>query len=1622
MRRTILLLTIFLAAFSAFADHPTKERGFRADSLYQFTDLDTINLFNGSVNVMLPLGQSYAVSSNLSYTFTLRYASNLWSETEVCGGQQGDTCHIHYTWRNDNAGFGWNLSFGEYAEQSFPKLTTPDGAEHQFFTTLHEGETATTGVSYTRDGTYLRRKEPTATTRIIEFPNGLRHLYELQTSNNTWLLRYIYDSFSTTDATGIPTTNFVSIAPALPVTDALGTYVPNWTITDTVGRTHYVYFKRLAPVITPVVDRIDLQTFNNVRAVYDFGYNAYGGTDPAPITDGAPRTISRPCHNSDDNTATLSVNLLRRLRLTKGNPASSTEPFTAFTMEFDEGIVGSCSATSGLMTSMTVPTLGRFAWMYRLYNFAAAEPFDRSVGVSERLVYDKAGNLVQLRHYDASASGVNAVKTMKVPGTSPSETGATVDFKSVHYFDINDGLDVGLPFTTTVTDGSTTARYLSSETFDCNEASATESCNATPERRQYVKYEHDTCSVGTCTRDINRRVFTDRTQYTTDGARVADTNRAGFDGLGHYRTTATAGTFDTGNVRTETINYNSAAGTYPGSFVSPATTAAWLLETYADKTTTEGTSTSKSQYCFSATTGELDRVRTFAGTTQAINDLLAVYTYDTTGNVLTERYYGGDAQSVSTGTVLCTLTLPASSAYRIAHTYEFGARKTSEYQTSAGASVGFKFADYDIDQSSGWIKTARDSAGFATAFEFDALGRLTWELPASGGDAYTEYAYTPASTSAGASVAILKHTNGSRTSTPLARSEFYFDDIGRPWRERTYLADDSWSLRETGYDWAGRKAYVTEVGPSGATLPRSTYAYDLFGRATTITPADGSAHAVTVAYTGVRLVDRTTKIKTSSASEVSVMTTEVSDRLGRLFQVKEPSRPDGANAITTYTYNNQNKLVGVSMAGQEGTQTRSFNYDGRGFLMSETHPESGTTSYLYDARGHATKRVSGGIDMRTLYDRAERPTTIYESSGAVWKSFTYSTANGVNDLSQGKMTSALRHNKFPEYAQDIIITEGYVYGGRNGRMSQRTTTSSEGTAFTQSFTYNDLGLMSNQIYPACTAVCTGSGISLTNTYTNGFLTAAGTYAGSIKYHPNGLVSEATFGSASSNTKWTQQNDPYLIARPASISLMKLTVTDWGSGAYAYDGAGNIWGIGADRYYYDKASRLVTSAIAGGAATQSQTYDSFGNVKTITTNGSARTFTMTGATTNLISSITDGASGTTGVTYDARGNVTTLKGNTFDYDVLGMARTAGGPARNWIYVYTPGEERIWAYDLAANRSTWTVRGLDNKPLAEWINDGTTGWSGPVNYIYRNGTLHASYSAGRIPSTMYYAPDHLGTPRRILDASGNVVGTHTYYGFGEEYTNSLQDTQRLKFTAHERDFCCDGTKDAIDFMHARQYSGWAGRFLSVDPGGWDKHRPQTWNRYVYAENNPILKVDPDGRDAEIAASSNVNAVKSYLTELMRRPSGRAVVTAIVNDQNFKLRIGTGMLTPPALIQQSLQQKTKIQATFGQVVPTGNVQQPAPGAPGQYVVTGGTMTLDPNAISKAHPDKSGATTAGHEFTHVNDLRTGGVAAMSAGDVPTSATGPAEQAGQAIAAEKTDMSKKDARKLVDQLIPVRP
>jgi len=120
-----------------------------------------------------------------------------------------------------------------------------------------------------------------------------------------------------------------------------------------------------------------------------------------------------------------------------------------------------------------------------------------------------------------------------------------------------------------------------------------------------------------------------------------------------------------------------------------------------------------------------------------------------------------------------------------------------------------------------------------------------------------------------------------------------------------------------------------------------------------------------------------------------------------------------------------------------------------------------------------------------------------------------------------------------------------------------------------------------------------------------------------------------------------------------------------------------------------------------------------------------------------------------------------------------------------------------------------------------------------------------------TTKHVHLDHLGTIRLITSSSGTTLATHYYYPFGQEASNGYQDTERMKFTGHERDLR-DGsnTTDDLDYMHARYYNPNLGRFLSVDPGRDSEPRmPQSWNCFAYVRGNPLVGIDSDGRALDV-----------------------------------------------------------------------------------------------------------------------------------------------------------------------------
>jgi len=78
------------------------------------------------------------------------------------------------------------------------------------------------------------------------------------------------------------------------------------------------------------------------------------------------------------------------------------------------------------------------------------------------------------------------------------------------------------------------------------------------------------------------------------------------------------------------------------------------------------------------------------------------------------------------------------------------------------------------------------------------------------------------------------------------------------------------------------------------------------------------------------------------------------------------------------------------------------------------------------------------------------------------------------------------------------------------------------------------------------------------------------------------------------------------------------------------------------------------------------------------------------------------------------------------------------------------------------------------------------------------------------------------------------------FGEEYSGSSVTT--YKFTGKQRD-----AESGLDYFGARHYSSLLGRFVSVDPSrvSVQLFNPQSWNRYSYALNDPLVYVDPNGK---------------------------------------------------------------------------------------------------------------------------------------------------------------------------------
>ena len=150
---------------------------------------------------------------------------------------------------------------------------------------------------------------------------------------------------------------------------------------------------------------------------------------------------------------------------------------------------------------------------------------------------------------------------------------------------------------------------------------------------------------------------------------------------------------------------------------------------------------------------------------------------------------------------------------------------------------------------------------------------------------------------------------------------------------------------------------------------------------------------------------------------------------------------------------------------------------------------------------------------------------------------------------------------------------------------------------------------------------------------------------------------------------------------------------------------------------------------------------------------------------------------------------------------------------------------------------------------------------------NQTITKYYYAGaqriamRTNGTLnYLLGDHLGSTSLVTDSAGNKVNEQRYKVWGETRYIFGNEKTKYQYTgqfSYMSDF-------GLMFYNARWYDPTLGRFAQADTIIPPTQGVQAWDRYAYANNNPIRYIDPSGHSYCSYSSSNEDEDCQYVRE--------------------------------------------------------------------------------------------------------------------------------------------------------------
>jgi len=725
--------------------------------------------------------------------------------------------------------------------------------------------------------------------------------------------------------------------------------------------------------------------------------------------------------------------------------------------------------------------------------------------------------------------------------------------------------------------------------------------------------------------------------------------------------------------------------------------------------------------------------------------------------------------------------------------------------------------DYLGNKTSEKLAYASPQDPFTTSWEYDSGGRVVKETNALG--QFTTNAYDGAGRKIASTDRAGKATNYTydslsrliQTRTPFAQSgsaviysvkQLYYDPQGNITLEKisNSAPDAPVTFKQTGYEYNGRGFLTKVITYDGATPANYTQYYH-----------DTSGNILRM-YTGLSLPLTIQGLDNVYGNDTDYSVTKYTyDRFGNQLTMTDPlgqtetsaydlngnvtGRTDRNGNVTTYTYDGLGRLLNseVSTPDGQGDAYVTIAYTLTGQKRSENNGTVDTT-YTYDALGRMTQEASF-IDVKSYtYDIGNNRTGFtltVDGAQQMNTTYSYDVLNRLTGMTEGTTTAA--------YGYDTNGNRSYVQYNNGLR---------------EEYSYNLANLLT-------TLVNKNSGGAVLSQYDYTY-TLDGNQVS--KTEPNGKVTTYTYdgpGRLTNETETLSGTLSQALSYAYDDSNNRSALTTTGNNAYT------------TTYSYDKNNRLLQEIKTSPASvdTTAYFYDPNGN------RISKKNESLSDGTGDEAVSLTEGIAG----------------GELSRYNGFNQMVETNVDGINVTYAYAPSGLRV-SKKVDGVRTTFALDG--DRVVLELSGSTVTG-----KYI-RGINLVSSTING---NTNYYLYNGHGDVVQLTNAEGTVTKNYDYDAFGNEKNSDVSDTNPFRYSGEYFD-----KETGRIYLRARYYDPAICRMHSED-SHWNVNNmiygdeqadiddeiqipdinaiQQSSNLYVFAINNPILYVDPNGEAAWI-----------------------------------------------------------------------------------------------------------------------------------------------------------------------------